>query len=153
MKDVVMFVKPVIEGYCLVTSFVSKGKVYIHEAFIEKSINELIDRSKNIISLDSQTYIISKVVFDASVFVQEGFYLRAEMNKDILIYTNKKKFEYRVSSQIDWVKDNFIFRKTPNESYAAFMNVFESYSNTDKYNLAMDILVDISHYYRYNTAC
>lgn len=150
MKSTTIFVKVALEGICIITSFNENRKVYIHDAIILKTLNTMFSYLKDRIDVEDTEYAIVKVVYDATIFIQEGFKLRSSIIKDVILYSNKKKFEQRVTTQLENIKSDFIFRKTQNEGYSEFMNVFESYSNSDRYNLSIDILADVSRYYYNN---
>lgn len=147
MIEVFMFVKPTDEECCIVLTFLKDGKVYIHKAYLIDNITECVYRLKDILSNPEESYPINRILFDAGLFTQEALSLRNDIDTELLLYSNKKKFEYRVVNQADYIKD-FVFRKTQSAEYTQFMTLFGSFSKADKYNIAIDVLCDISRYYR-----
>lgn len=147
MQEIIMFIKLTEDESCIVLSFFKDKEVYIHQAYTMDRSSECIDKAKELLFSEEKDYPISLIVFDGSLFIQEGLSFRKEVETEVRIYSNKKKFEYRVINQIDYIKD-FIFRKTQTLEYAQFMTLYKSFSQSDKYNTAVDILCDISRYYR-----
>ncbi|WP_221232990.1 hypothetical protein [Dysgonomonas hofstadii] len=94
-----------------------------------------------------ENYPVVSVRFDASIYIQEAFTLRSDLNVDVFLYLEKKKFEHRLATQENSIK-SFVFRKTKTEEYVQFMTMFESFNKMDKYNIVVDVLCDIGKYYR-----
>lgn len=147
MHNVNLFIKLTEEESAIVLVFVKEKKVYIHQAFLFDNLSDCISKAKELLNDKDENYPIETVLFDASIYQQEGYSFRESTDIRTLLFSNRKKFEYRVANQVDYIKD-FVFRKTQTENYARFMTLFESFSKTDKYNVAVDILCDISKYCR-----
>jgi len=148
MNEVIMFVKPAADEFCIVLTFLKEGQIYIHQAYMYDNIQECIDGVKRILKTADKDYPIESVKFDSTLYRQEGSLLRRRIDDTtVFLYANKQTFEYRVINQSDYIK-SFIFRKTKTVEYSQFMTMYEMYLPTDKYNIAVDILCDISRYYR-----
>lgn len=132
------------EGECaFVKAFDKNGIIYIDKAFIIAS-NCIFSAFKTILS---EAEKIDVIQYDASVFVNDGFDLRRETDIPLLMYRNKHRFKDRMITEVVNIKD-FIFRSTQSSDYSIFIDRFSSYQLQDEYNICVDILCDISKYYR-----
>lgn len=143
--ETVLFIKPIKE-FAIVIAFEKDSKVYIHDASIFSDIESCICYAKNILQNQDPNYPLVKVVFDASIYAQEAFSLRDLNLCNITLHSPKKKPEHRIMNNANSIK-SFIFRKTQTDNYSRFMNIYESFNQSD-YNIALDILSDVSAFYQ-----
>lgn len=139
----IVFVKPYNNECAIVRTFVKDDKVYIDEA----RLVSLETLKSSVVSFVGEDSTIDRVHYDGSLYIQDGFDLRLLTSAEIVMYKNKKNFDDRVLSEMGLVK-LFIFRNTQSPEYSFFMDRFSSYQAQDKYNICVDILCDISKYYR-----
>lgn len=143
--ETVLFIKPIKE-FAIVIAFEKDSKVYIHDASIFSDIESCICYAKNILQNQDLNYPLVRVVFDASIYAQEAFSLRELNICNIILHSPKKKSEHRITNNANSIK-GFIFRKTQTDNYSRFMNIYESFNQLD-YNIALDILSDVSAFYQ-----
>lgn len=148
IKNVIMFVKPALDEYCIVLSFNKDAKIYIHNAYTMDTISECIDKVKELIRTNGKSYLIDRIIFDAGIYRQEGFSLRRSTDIEVIIYTNKGLLDKRLADHLDWITKYVVFRETDDIGYTRFINMYDFYTSGDKYNSVVDILCDISRYYR-----
>lgn len=138
----ILFVKPYNNECAIVKAFTKNHKVYIDDAIMVCS--DLM--TLTIVSMLGKDDSIDMIQYDASVYVQDGFDLRGITSRQVLMYRNKKNFESRVLSEMESVK-SFVFRNTQSSEYSFFVDRFSLYQQ-EKYNICVDILCDVSKYYR-----
>lgn len=143
--ETVLFIKPIKE-FAIVIAFEKDSKVYIHDASIFSDIESCICYAKNILQNQYPNYPLVKVVFDASIYAQEAFSLRELNICNVILHSPKKKPEHRIMNNANSIK-SFVFRKTQTDNYSRFMNIYESFNPSD-YNIALDILSDVSRFYQ-----
>ena len=143
--ETVLFIKPIKE-FAIVVAFEKDSKVYVHDASIFSDIESCIGYAKNILQNQDTNYPLVKVVFDASIYDQEALSLRELNICNVVLHSPKKKAEHRIMNNTNSIK-SFIFRKTQTDNYSRFMNIYESFNQSD-YNIALDVLSDVSAFYQ-----
>ncbi|SHF49609.1 hypothetical protein [Dysgonomonas macrotermitis] len=143
--DTIMFIKA-LNDFSIVTAFKKENKIYINEAYIFSDVSLCINEVYNIISKCDIDYPICRIVYDASIYIEEGFNIRDTTNKNVILYTPKRKFEIRAINTTNCM-GNFVFRKSHTEAYGSFIAKLESFNLEDEYNITIDILADVNKYF------
>ena len=79
--------------------------------------------------------------------------LREDVEINVFCYKSKNKLEDKIASEMEWLKKHLITRgNNKTEDYIRFIDLMKSYRIGEKNQntIAVDLLADISKYYRRN---
>jgi len=136
----IIFAKPTTTDFCFVVIYYDAGLCIVDAVFANsaKELNEKI--------VEDITGV-ERVEYDVTVFMQEGKDLKEMLyDKDVSVrcYNPKKKLDIRITSQLEWLKENIVINSENNTTdYNKFIELID-----ENESIALDILSDVAKYYR-----
>lgn len=147
IKRKMIFAKATALNFCAIVVYPNEGKMMVCDIVESKCIEDFIDEVETV----AKKHKPELLHYECTVYLHECKDLRVALYQDSIKvrgYKSDGSYINRIVSQASWIENNVLV----NEDFTAFVDQMMSFSTTetDKNNIALDVLSDATKYLRRN---
>lgn len=144
-KHKMIFAKPTTLNFCAIVVYPNNGKIMVCDIVESECIEDFIDE----VEILARKHNPDLLQYECTVYMHECKDLRSALLKDnikVRGYKSEGTYMNRIVSQAHWI-ENYVL---VNEKFTDFIDkmMYFSMNETDKTNIALDVLSDATRYLR-----
>lgn len=144
-KRKIIFAKATAYNFCAIAVYRGDGKLMLSDIVESDSISQFIEDVTDL----ARKHAPELLQYECSVYLTECKELRQRLSKEnirVRGYKSEGGYLNRIVSEAGWIENNVLV----NEKFPSFIDRMLSFSasDTDKTNIALDILSDATKYIR-----